>query len=96
MSIRYVAPDSTGASVTPAVQTGATTASVLGFYGTAGAARPSSYTTGASTATRTVPTTISTAAQTTAEVKAMQNAVNDIIAVLNNMVGDWKAIGLSG
>lgn len=82
--------------ISSSIVIGATTAQKVGFYGVTGVARPSSYTTGASTATRTVPTTVSTAAQTTAEVKDMQNKINDIISVLNNMVGDLKTWGLSG
>lgn len=71
------------------------TSEKVGFYGVTGTTRPSSYTTGASTASRTVPTTITTGTQTTADVKAMQNAVNQIISVLNNLVGDLKGWGLS-
>lgn len=71
------------------------TSNQLAFFGAAPAARASSYTTSASTATRTVPTTVTTATQSTVDIKQVQNAVNDIISVLNNMVGDNKSFGFT-
>lgn len=94
-------------SVAPAAAfaaSGVTTATALGFYGGAGVSQPSSYTTGASTASRAVPTTVaattlSTLAFTAAvsdRVAALSSSLNQLISVTNNIVGDLKAWNLSG
>lgn len=60
MAIEYVGSNSVGEPVTPGARTTATTASALGFYGVAGVARPTSYTTGADGSTRTNATQTAT------------------------------------
>lgn len=68
----------------------------VGFYGSNGTTRPAAYTASGTTATRATPTSVTTGAQTTAEVKALQNAVNDLIGVVNNLIKDDQARGWRG
>lgn len=79
-------------AIISAETTGAT--SKLGFWTTAGSTQAAAYTTSASTATRTIPTTVSTSSTSGATLNSYGDRINDIIAVLNNVVGDLKSYGL--
>lgn len=75
---------------------GGSTADAVGFFGTSGSSQAPAYTKSASTVTRTIPTTISTVigAYSSAVIVGIANAVNALISIANNHIGDMQAYNL--